>query len=111
MNSLNIKKIFSKVFSSKKEKKFGLHSNLERDWKIIMILFLIINIMSLIYCYYFFYRIISEDIFSTKEESILATDFFDKDKLIKNLEIFKNKEGCSINIGEINILNTKDPSI
>lgn len=115
MNISGIKKYIEKMFFLKNEKRFGLHSNLKRDWKIIIFLFLFINFLSLVYGYYFFYRTVSEDIFETKNitEQINVdniTTSFDKTKLIEELEKFENRNGCSI-ISEENDLKPLDPSL
>ncbi|TSD03138.1 MAG: hypothetical protein Athens071416_199 [Parcubacteria group bacterium Athens0714_16] len=116
MNISGIKKYIRKIFFSESEKSFGLHSNLKRDWKIIMFFFLIINLLALIYGYYFFYKTVSEDIFQTTNETELtgAVDetavFFDKNKLIEELKKFENKNGCSI-MSEEKELKILDPSL
>ena len=115
MNISDIKKYAKRIFFSESEKRFGLHANLRRDWKIIMFFFLIINFLALVYGYYFFYRTISEDIFEIKNEAEPADDsgsalFFDKNKFIEELKKFENKKGCSI-ISEEKNLKTLDPSL
>ncbi|MEK7652587.1 MAG: hypothetical protein AAB334_01405 [Patescibacteria group bacterium] len=116
MNISYIKKYIKRIFFSENERRFGLHSNLKRDWKIIIIFFLIINFLTLIYGYYFFYKTVSEDIFEMKNETESINNgsdkitVFDKDKLIQELKKFENKNGCSI-MSEEKELKALDPSL
>lgn len=101
------KHIFDNFFSG--EKRFGLNSNLKRDWKIIIIIFLAINAFTLTYSYYFFFGTISDDIFAIKQDEEVTIDFFNRSKLTKGLNNFENKVGCSLDVKETD-LKTKDPS-
>ncbi|MFA5838687.1 MAG: hypothetical protein WC849_02005 [Candidatus Paceibacterota bacterium] len=91
------------------ERKFGSSSNLKRDWKAVVFIFLAINIFILVYSYYFFFRTISDDIFAVKQNEEITVDFFNRNKLTRGLNIFENKVGCSPEIKEINF-KISDPS-
>lgn len=114
MDISNIKKYIKRIFFSENEKHLGLRANLRRDWKIMIFFFLVINFLTLVYGYYFFYRTTSEDIFEIKSETEPTNNndtmaFFDKNKFIEELKKFENKKGCSIISEEINF-KASDPS-
>lgn len=108
MKIFNFKKfILNNFFSG--EKKFGLSSNLKRDWKVIIFVFLAINVFSLIYSYYFFFRTVSDDIFALKQDEEITVDFFNRSKLTRGLNNFENKTGCSTETNEVDF-KISDPS-
>ena len=84
-----IKKFFSREENINKKKKLITAYN---NWKIIIILFLISNILIAMWSFYLFIKINKEEVSFLETSGLIWVDRIDKDKLLEVVQIFEDKK-------------------
>ena len=109
-NNLNVVHILSYFKAQKDAGKFKFGGNVYRDWKYILALFLVLNVLVVAGSAYLFFQINKGELFIVEKKSVLANDTVDR-KALEVTVAFYEERAQKFDLYKRNPPRVADPSL